>query len=135
MEIKVSQKQGKVPVTILHVVGDLTGEEILVQAAQQVQEAGAHHILLDMTEVPYVSSSGLRGLHALWMMFRENLSPEGDQVIKQGITGGSYKSPHVKLLKPSKNALKALSIPGYDMFLEIHYSLDEAIASFHASGV
>jgi len=133
MEIKVSQKQGKVPITILHVVGDLTGEQILVQAARQAQEAGAHHILLDMTEVPYVSSSGLRGLHALWLMFREDLSPEGDRVIKQGITSGSYKSSQVKLLKPSQNALKALSLSGYDMFLEIHHALDEAIDSFQPS--
>jgi hypothetical protein len=114
-------------------VGDLTGEEILVQAAQQAHEAGARHILLDMTEVPYVSSSGLRGLHALWMMFRQDLSPEGDQAVKQGITGGSYKSPQVKLLKPSKNALKALSLSGYDMFLEIHHALEEAIDSFQPS--
>lgn len=130
MEIKVSQKQGQVPVTVFHIVGDLTGEAVLVQAAEQARKGGTEHLLLDMSASPYVSSSGLRGLHALWMMFRQDLSPQADEAIRQGITTGSYKSTQVKLCQLSKNALKALTLSGYDMFLEIHPSVDEAVASF-----
>jgi hypothetical protein len=64
------------------------------------------------------------------MMFRQDVSPQADEAIKQGITTGSYKSPQVKLCQLSQNALKALSVSGYDMFLEIHPSVDEAVASF-----
>lgn len=127
MEIKVSQKQGRVPVTVFHIEGDLTGEEILVEAAQKAYEAGARHILLDMHQVPYVSSSGLRGLHALWNMLRDEVA---DSTVRQGITQGTYKSPHLKLCGLSQAAQKALTLSGYDMFLEIHKSVADAIGSF-----
>lgn len=127
MEIKVSQKQGRVPVTVFHIEGDLTGEERLVGAAQKAYEAGARHVLLDMNHVPYVSSSGLRGLHALWNMLRGDVD---DNTVRQGITQGTYKSPYLKLCCLSQAAQKALALSGYDMFLEIHKSVDDAISSF-----
>jgi hypothetical protein len=63
-------------------------------------------------------------------LFRGPLSDESEQEVRQGIISGSYKSTNLKLLKPSKNALKALSVSGYDMFLEIHKKRANAIASF-----
>lgn len=132
MKIKLSRKQGRIPITILHLEGDLAldGEGVLVAAAQQAYQQGARHILLDMTAVPYVSSSGLRALHQVWMYLRDDQSPEEAEGIKAGIIANTYKSPTLKLLNPSKAALKVLNISGYDMFLEIHHNLEEAVASF-----
>lgn len=132
MKIKVSRKQGRIPITILHLEGDLAldGETVLVAAAQQAHQQGIRHILLDMTAVPYISSSGLRALHQVWMQLRDDQSAEEAEAIKAGIIANTYKSPSLKLLNPSKAALKVLNISGYDMFLEIHHNLEDAVASF-----
>ena len=130
MEVAVSQLEGKVPVTVLRIKGDLSDETVLIAEAKKVYENGARHLLLDLTDVPYISSGGLRGLHAVWMLFREDTSEAGNQAIKQGISKGTYQSRHFKLVNPSKNALKALTVSGYDMFLEVHKHVKDAVQSF-----
>ena len=130
MEISGSQEKARVPVTVFQLKGELSSEEPLASLAQDAYENGARYLLLDLTKVPYISSSGLRAIHQVYDLFRGPVSDESEQEVRQGIISGSYKSPNLKLLKPSKNALKALSVSGYDMFLEIHKKRADAIASF-----
>ena len=130
MEISVSQEEARVPVTVFQLKGELSSEEPLSGLAQDAYDNGARYLLLDLTKVSYISSSGLRAIHQVYYLFRGPISDESEQEVRQGIISGSYKSPTLKLLKPSKNALKALTISGYDMFLEIHKKRAKAIASF-----
>ena len=130
MEISVSQEEARVPVTVFQLNGELSSEEPLTGLAQDAYDDGARYLLLDLTKVAYISSSGLRAIHQVYNLFRGPVSDESEQEVRQGIISGSYKSPNLKLLKPSKNALKALSVSGYDMFLEIHKKRANAIDSF-----
>jgi hypothetical protein len=130
VEISVSQEEARVPVTIFQLKGELSSEEPLSGLAQDAYDNGARYLLLDLTKVSYISSSGLRVIHQVYYLFRGPISEESEQEVRQGIVSGNYKSPNLKLLKPSKNALKALSVSGYDMFLEIHKKRAKAIASF-----
>lgn len=126
--IVVSQEQGRVPVTIFRLKDTAATEEALQTQAEEAFKAGMQNLLLDLTDVPYISSSGLRALHHVYMLLR---SPEeDDQAVRKGIAAGTYKSTHLKLLNPSKNVLKALNVSGFDMFLEIYTDLAEAVASF-----
>jgi hypothetical protein len=61
---------------------------------------------------------------------RSDAADEADEVVRSGLRDGSYRSAHLKLLKPNETTLRVLSLAGYDMFLEIHRDLKEAIASF-----
>lgn len=130
MEIVVTQDEGQVPVTVFQLKGDLADEEPLRSQATEAYEAGTRNLLLDLSEVPYITSSGLRAIHYVFDLLRSDSPDESDQAVRKGIASGQYKSPHLKLFKPSKNASKALSVSGYDMFLEIHKNYNEAIASF-----
>jgi len=130
MEIAVKQEQGKVPVTVLQLKGDLTAEEPLRSQVEAAHKAGTRHLLLDLTHVQYISSAGLRALHHTYTLLREQGAAAQTDAIPRGILAGTYHSPHLKLLKPSKNALKALSVAGFDMFLEIHDDYKKALASF-----
>ncbi len=130
MEITVSQAEGRVPVTILHLNGDLVHEEPLQSRIKEAYEAGARDLLLDLRQVPYISSAGLRVLHYVYNLLGEADGEEGGQSVRRGIASGDYKSRHLKLLRPSKNAMKALTIAGYDMFLDIHDNQQQAVAAF-----
>lgn len=128
MHIVVTHEERHVPVSLVFIRGDLTDEEPLKSKAKEERDAGAANILLDLSDVPYISSSGLRAIHYIYDLFRAKSSD--DNQLKKGIVDGSYKSHHLKLLNPSKNSMKALQVAGYDMFLEIYSDLDEALTSF-----
>lgn len=130
MEIAVVQEQGRVPVTVLRVKGAITSNEELEQQAREVFEAGARDVLLDLSDVPYIATSGLRALHYIYTLLRTDSPAESDEVVKAGIRAGTFKSPHLKLLKPSAHVVEALKVAGYDMFLEIHRDYRAAVASF-----
>lgn len=129
MQIEVVHDQGNTPVTVLRLTGDLTAEEPLLGQAQAEYAAGARNLLLDLSNVNYVSSAGLRALHSIYLLLRDADPTDSAQAVS-GIAHGTYKSPHLKLLSPSKNAAKALGVAGYDMFLDIFDSYPKAIASF-----
>ncbi len=129
MEITSWREAGHVPVTVLQLKGDLVAEEPLGTRAQAAFDDGARHIVLDLSDVPYISSAGLRAIHSLYLLLRDADAADA-AMARQGIVKGTYKSPHLKLVRPSKNAMKALSTTGYDMFLEIHDNLRAAVHSF-----
>jgi hypothetical protein len=129
MDITTWRETGATPVTVLQLKGDLTATEPLTARAREAFESGARNVALDLSHVPFISSAGLRAIHEVYMLLRR-ADPEDERSAVSGIAGGSYKSPHLKLVNPSKNARKALSTAGYDMFLEIHNTLHDAVASF-----
>jgi anti-anti-sigma factor len=130
MEIAVKQEQGNVPVTVFQLKGDLTAEEPLRSEAEAAYNNGIRYLLLDLTNVQYISSAGLRALHHTYTLLREQETAAQTDAVPRGILAGTYHSPNLKLFKPSKNAMKALSIAGFDMFLEVHDDYKKALASF-----
>jgi anti-anti-sigma factor len=77
MEITVSQAQGRVPVTILRVTGQLDGQNYqkLIARAREVYEAGAQDLLFDLGDLTYISSAGLVSLHAIALLLRGESPP------------------------------------------------------------
>jgi hypothetical protein len=130
MEIVVKQEQGRVPVTVFHLIGDLTTEEALQSRAEQAFREGMRNLLIDLSEVPLVNSTGLRALHEIFILLRGDTPGESNQAVKAGINAGTFTSPHLKLYNPSKHVLDVLKVTGYDMFLEIYREYRQALNSF-----
>ena len=129
MDITVAQEPGRVPVTVLRLKGsvDASSYEQLQSRAQETINAGSRNLLLDLKEVPYMSSAGLRAVN---MIFNSLNSDIPDETTREGVRTGKFKSPHLKLLNPTPRVLQVLQMAGYDMFLEIHHDLKQAVASF-----
>jgi anti-anti-sigma factor len=134
MEIKVFTENGRVPVTVMHVDGniDSSTHEVFESKADELIKGGARHILVDLAHAPFISSAGLRALHYIFNQLRSihpdsNLSEED---VKKGIREGTYKSPHLKLLNLSKEARTAFEMSGFDMYIETFTDMKTAIASF-----
>jgi anti-anti-sigma factor len=132
LSISTEEMHGRVPVTIFHLKGDLDGNtyEQLQKKADEVFQAGTRHLILDLSQVPFISSAGIRGLHYVFNLLRTDSVSESDQAISKGLRDGTFKSPHLKLLSPNQNVANLLKVTGYDMFLEVHYNSDEAVKSF-----
>jgi anti-sigma B factor antagonist len=132
MEISVVHQAGRVPVTVFHIKGDI--DSTTYQQAQtqieQVVQAGARDIVLDLSEVGYLSSAGIRLLSSLFNLLRGNLPQESDAAMKQGVRDGTFKSPHLKLVSPTPRVAEVLKLSGLDMMIESYHSVPQAVASF-----
>lgn len=134
MEIKMSTQNARVPVTIMHVDGNLdssTYQAFQAKADEAIKD-GARYILVDLSHTPFISSAGLRAINNIFNQLRSqypdaNLSEED---VKKGISAGTYKSPHLKLLNLSNEARTAFEMSGFDMFIETYTDLQTAVASF-----
>ncbi len=134
METKSFTENGRVPVTVIHVDGNIdsgTYQQFQTQA-NQLMTNGARHILVDLSHVKFVSSAGLRALHDIFNQLRalDSDSPMSDEDVRKGINDGTYKSPHLKLLNLSPEARVAFETAGFDMFIETFKDMKTAVASF-----
>ncbi len=132
MNITITHTHGRAPVTVFKVVGDIdvtTYEQFEAQVRQAVA-AGTRNLLIDLAEVDYVSSAGIRALHSVHEMLRAAGEGEAAEAVNQGLREGTYRSPHLKLLNPREPIRRALSIAGVDMFLELHTDYQQAVAAF-----
>ena len=132
MEITVREEQVRVPVTVFEVSGDLdinTASEFLARA-REAKAAGMTNLVVDFTNCRYVSSAGVRALHQIFLLLRTQSPEESDAVMREGIRAGTFTSPHLRLVNPSKRVEEALKIPGLDMYLAIYPTLEEALAAY-----
>jgi anti-anti-sigma regulatory factor len=136
MNISVSQVQGKVPVAILGVQGDLdaTNYQELIAKATEVYRAGTRDILVDLGQTSFISSSGLVALHRIAVILKGEQPPnpqEGWSAIHAVGRGlGSGVQQHIKLLNPQPKVERVLEKAGLKELFEIHTDLAAAIASF-----
>ena len=90
---------------------DTQGSAELDDVLQTAVSESKHKMVLDMAEVSYISSSGLRTL--------------ADVVTKNREAGGD-----LKLVSVSRKVLRVLRIIGFDRFFSLYDTLEEAITDF-----
>ena len=133
MEILITNEQGHVPVTVFHVSGeiDVNTYEQLEQRGRLEFAAGMRDLVLDLSQVSFISSAGLRAIHALFLLLRSDSPDESDEAMSRGLRDGTFKSQHLILFNPQPVVLNSLSYAGFDMYLQIyHHDLHKAVESF-----
>lgn len=136
MEIIISQNQDTPSVTIMQLRGELDGSsyEKFITEAQNLYEAGTRDLLLDMSELTFLSSAGLAGLHRTARIFNgedSSTMEEGWSAIHaMGKERDSGFQKHVKLLNPNEKIRDVLDTVGFMTFFEIFTDIQPAVASF-----
>ena len=132
MEIKVDQHEGRVPVTVFHIDGnvDSNTHKDLENRAREAIQSGAQYLLFDLKNVPFMSSAGLHAIHDIFIALRTKYPDADEQEMRTGISAGTYKSPYLKLCRPTPNVRKVLEMGGFDMYLDIQPDIDKGVASF-----
>lgn len=136
MNLAASVEQGNVPVTILHLEGRLDGGNYkdLIEKAIELYNAGARNILLDLSDLTYISSAGLVALHIIALLLRGETLPDPDRkwdMLKSASRsrpGGIQK--HLKLLNPSQDVGNMLDLVGFDTYLQSFQDKETAIRAF-----
>jgi hypothetical protein len=139
MEIIISQNQAASHVTIMQLRGALDGEsyENFITEGEKLFDNGVRNLLVDMSELNFLSSAGLTGLHRVARVFRgddRSTMEEGWSAIHaMGRERDSGLQQHVKLLNPSENIQGVLDTVGFKAFFEIYTDLEQALAAFPTS--
>ncbi len=132
MEVNIAQQTGRVPVTIFRITGDIdssTYQSLQQQIEAQIQ-GGARNIVLDLREVGYLSSAGLRLLSHIFNELKTSSPEDSDESISQGVRAGTFKSPHLKLIHPTPRVAEVLKMSGLDMMIDSYPTESAAIAAF-----
>lgn len=136
MNVSISQAQGKVPVTIIKLEGELDGQTYqgLIAKAKEAHEGGARNFLIDLSDMTYVSSAGLVALHTVALLARGDALPDteaGWSAIRSvGSASSSGVQKTVKLFNPRDEVRSVLEMVGFSSAFEIHTDLDTAVNSF-----
>lgn len=136
MNISVSNAQGKVPVTVIKLDGELDGQNYqnLIHKAREVYEGGSRSFLIDLSDLTYVSSAGLVALHTVALLANGEALPDteaGWSAIRSvGRAGSSGIQKNVKLFNPRSEVKSVLDMVGFSSVFEIHTDFDQAVNSF-----
>ena len=136
MEIVVEQAQGRVPVTIMQLRGQLDASNYLdvIARAKELHAAGTRHLLLDLDGLSFMSSAGLMALHSVALIMQGEKPPDPEhgwgafRAVKRDLEGG--RATNCKILNPQPAVSKSLEVTGFKAFLEVHTDLEAALASF-----
>ena len=136
MEIKIFQEQGRDDVSVIHVAGHLDGQtyQELISAASEAIGSGTKNILLELSDLTYISSAGLVSLHTIALLTRGETLPNPEhgwstlKSMDRTRDGGFQK--HVKLLNPRPEITKVLEMVGFSEFFEVFTDKQKAIDSF-----
>ena len=136
MKITITNIEGPVPVTILQLEGKLDGAnyESLIDEAQKVYEDGVRDLILDLSQLTFISSAGMVALHQVALLFRGEKNPFQDEgwaayrSIKRDRDNGTQK--HVKLISPSEPVQQVLDMTGFGSLFESFADFRQAADSF-----
>jgi len=129
---RVYTNRERLPVTVFQISGQIdagTYEEFQ-EFADKTFNDGSRNLLLDLSEVTYIGSAGLRAIHHVYTIYRTDSVKESDEVVRKGLADGSYKALHFKLYNPKPDVYNVLKMAGFDMYLDVFYDLDKALKSF-----
>jgi anti-anti-sigma factor len=112
--VQISQAQGRIPVTVFRLQDrvNLGNYKELEQTARDAFADGMRDLVLDLSQTPSLTSIGIRAIVAIHRLLSAD------------------NGAHIKLAGAAPTLRDTFDIAGITKFIEIHDSVDEAVASF-----
>ena len=128
MEITVTLQQANQPVAIMRLAGNIDASNFvqIVDKAHEIYQNPAHNLILDLSDVSSISSTGIAAIHKIALIYSGN----SGEVTHPDQTHSSSARKHVKLLNPQPEVEKALETAGLKLFFKVFRDLDSALKSF-----
>ena len=138
MQYKVESVADK-PITILKLIGELDASCYLevIEKVQTLYNDGHHNIVLDLSEMPFMASSGLVSLHSIVLIMRGETPPNpeaGWQALRtmgDEVANADRKIQNCKIVAAQPRVAKTLKMTGFDNLFEQFDDQQAAIDSFN----
>jgi anti-anti-sigma regulatory factor len=139
MEMNSSTVSGSPQIVILELDGELDASNYLdvIERVRHLYRDGARHLVIDLSNLKFLSSSGLVSLHsaALIMRGEEPPNPELGWSAFHSIASDVERGFETccTLVNPQGRVRKTLEMTGFNTFLQIFDDTDAAVQSFSAA--
>lgn len=135
LKTTVDHEEARVPVAVMRLEGELDAAsyEDVIASVRQLADAGTRHLVIDLTDLSYMGSSGLFAIHSVAMLLRGEEPPDpeaGWGAIHSMDRGGSETVANVMLLSPQPQVDRVLERSGLKRFFQTHTDRAAAIDSF-----
>jgi anti-anti-sigma regulatory factor len=125
-------------ITILQLIGELDAssyQEVIAEV-HRLYLNGMRNLLLDLSQMPFMASSGLVALHSIAVIMDGGMPPDPESgwnamhAISSDIESNSGHNEHCRLLSPLPRVAKTLEMTGFDMILATYTDKQEALDAF-----
>ena len=133
----IEQATARVPVTVISLAGELDASNFneLIETTRQLYEGGTRHLLLDMSELRFMASSGLVALHSVLRLMHGEAPPDPEagwgalHSLGLDVSGGGTQT-EVQLCAPQSAVERVLTRTGLNRLFHIHPDRATALAAF-----
>jgi anti-sigma B factor antagonist len=133
----VDEAEGRVPITVVALDGELDASnfQALIERVQALYAAGSRHLLLDLSGVTFLASSGLVALHSIVRILHDEAPDDLESgwgafhSIGLDVSTGSAQT-EVQLAGPQPAVARVFERTGLDRLFHIHPDRATAIAAF-----
>lgn len=138
MKTEVIEVQANQPITILKLVGELDASCYMdiISQVHSLYRGGCRNLLLDLSEMSFMASSGLVALHSIALIMRGEEPPDASagwqtmQAMTADFSDTATHEPHCKLLAPQPRVVKTLKMTGFEHIFEQFTDRETAVNSF-----
>jgi anti-anti-sigma regulatory factor len=133
----VEEVAGRVPITVVALDGELDASnfERLIDEARALYERGVRHVLLDLSGLAFLASSGLVALHSIVRILHGEPPPDLESgwgalhTVGLDADAGTTQR-EVQLAAPQPSVARVLQRTGLDRLFVIHDSREAGVADF-----
>ena len=137
LETTIEQATGRVPVTVIALDGELDASNFndLISTARDLYDAGTRHVLLDLTNLRFMASSGLVALHSILRIVHGETPPDPEagwgalHSLDLDATDGPSQT-EVQLAGAQPAVERVLTRTGLSRLFVLHPDRASAIAAF-----
>lgn len=137
LQTTVEQVEGPVPVTIVVLDGELDASsyEHVIDVVRQIYDAGGRRLLMDLSKLEFISSSGLVAMHSSLRLMRGEAPPDPEygwaalREIRNEVEGGAVQT-NLRLCGTQDAVQKVLDRTGLGGLIPSYPDRATALAAF-----
>ena len=130
MEINITIEQAKEAVAVMKLAGDVNASNFMeiVDKASEIYENPARYLVIDLSNVPSISSTGMVALHKIALIY-SGVPQDVEEGKNPDFTHSNKARKYVKLLNPKPEVDETLTKSGMKLFFKVFDNLDSILKS------
>ena len=138
LETTIEQATGRVPITVIALDGELDASNFneLIASTRGLYDSGTRNLLLDLTNLRFMASSGLVALHSILRLMHGEAPPDPEagwgalHSLGLDVSGGGEMQTEVQLCGAQGAVERVLTRTGLSQLFITHPDRASAIAAF-----
>jgi len=130
MDINITIEQAKEAVAVMKLTGDVNASNFMeiVDKAEEIYMKPARYLIIDLSDVPSVSTTGMVALHKIALIY-SGVPQDVEEGQNPDFTHSNEARKYVKLLNPQPDVDATLTKTGMKLFFKVFEDLDSTLKS------